>query len=178
MRTLRICATAAVIALCAPALLLAAPIERFVGSYSGEADVILEGEADLRDLNTTITSTDDGFSVTWSSGVEKIDGRQTNKTYTIEFLPSDRSDIYGSAMKTNVFGKNVPLDPLKGEPFVWARLEGDTLSLFSLFINEAGDHTIQEYHRTLAEGGLNLRFVKVDSGEPLQELRGFLKRED
>ena len=99
------------------------------------------------------------------------------RTYQIEFVPSQRDSIYGSAMKTNIFGKQVPLDPLKGEPFVWARFEGDTFSVFSLFINEVGEYEMQEYHRTLADGGLNLLFRRVSNGVPQKEITAFLARQ-
>lgn len=161
-----------------PTLSFAASLDRFAGTYGGSADLIIEGETELRDLSTTIALTDEGFSVTWTSVVYKSDGRKTEKTYTIEFLPTDRANIFGSAMKTNMFGKQTPLDPLKGEPFVWSRLEGNTLSVFSLFINEVGEYDMQEYHRTLADGGLDLRFVGLSNGIPQKEIRAFLEREE
>lgn len=159
-----------------PMMAFAAQIEDFVGTYTGESDAVLEGETEPRDLSATIALTKDGFSVTWTSVVYRRDGRRTAKAYTIEFLPSERDGIYGSAMKMNVFGKQVPLDPLKGEPFVWARLDGDTLSVFSLFITEDGEYHMQEYHRTLADGGLDLLFRSLSHGDPQKEIRARLKR--
>ncbi|MGB3244711.1 MAG: hypothetical protein WBB25_09260 [Sulfitobacter sp.] len=161
-----------------PTLTLASSIDRFYGTYVGEGDLIAEGESERRNLSTTIAPTKNGFSVTWTSVVYRSDGRHTVKSYTIEFLPSDRENIFGSAMKTNVFGKQIPLDPLQGEPFVWSRLDGDTLSVFSLFIDDVGQYDMQEYHRTLAEGGLDLRFVRLSKGQLQKEIRAFLKREE
>ena len=131
-----------------------------------------------RDVSTTIAPTKDGFSVSWTSISYKDDGRSKSKSYTIEFTPTQRDHIYGSAMKTNVFGKPVPLDPLKGEPFVWARFEGDTFSLFSLLINEQGEYDMQEYHRTLVEGGLDLVFRSVSDAATSKEIKTFLARVD
>ena len=160
-----------------PGAALAADVDRFVGTYLGEAEVVIEGEAERRDLSTTILPTEDGFSVQWSSVIYRADGQASAKSYTIEFTPSQRPHIFGSAMATNVFGKQVPLDPLRGEPFVWARFEGDTLTVYSLFINEEGEYEMQEYHRTLAEGGLDLMFRRVSKGGPQREIRAFLARQ-
>lgn len=157
---------------------LAAGIDAFVGSYSGTAEFIENGEQKRRDMSTVIEKTDDGFSVHWTSVSYKSDGRVKEKSYTIEFVSSQRDNIFASAMKTNVFGKQVPLDPLKGEPFVWARLEGADLTVFSLFINEAGDYEMQEYHRTLADGGLELEFKRVRNGAEERAVRTFLTREE
>lgn len=169
--------TALLVFLLLPMLAQAAGIDRFIGTYVGAAELVVEGEAKRRDLSTTITKTDDGFSVMWQSTTYRSDGRTKEKTYEIEFVASQRAGIYSSAMKTNIFGKATPLDPLKGEPFVWSRLEGDTLAVFSLFINEEGGYEMQEYHRTLAEGGLDLMFRRVSDGVPQREIMAFLERQ-
>lgn len=161
-----------------PVTLWAQSAEPFFGTYAGQAEVQTESGMEQRDMSVTIAPVSDGFSVEWTSVITRSDGRTRQGSYQISFQPSQRDGIYGSAMKTNVFGKNVPLDPLAGEPFVWARLEGDTLSVFSLFINEAGAYEMQEYHRTLADGGLDLVFRRVRDAEAQREIRTFLERMD
>ena len=106
--------------------LFAADISDFFGAYTGSAKVEDEGGTVARDMGVRITQTDTGFKVTWTSITHKQDGRLKEKKYTIGFVPSARENIYASAMKTNVFGKPEPLDPLNGEPFVWTRISGDT----------------------------------------------------
>jgi hypothetical protein len=160
-----------------PAIVLAADVDRFVGAYAGQAETVLDGEAKGRDLRASVEHSGNGFLLSWTSISYKNDGTSKERTYQIEFVPSQRDSIYGSAMKTNIFGKQVPLDPLKGEPFVWARFEGDTFSVFSLFINEVGEYEMQEYHRTLADGGLNLLFRRVSNGVPQKEITAFLARQ-
>jgi hypothetical protein len=160
-----------------PVLLWASDIDRFAGTYSGRSDTVLDGESQGRDLKTTISLTDDGFNISWTSITFKLDETPRAKTYEIEFVPSQRDNIYGSAMKTNMFGKQVPLDPLQGEPFVWSRFDDDTLSVFSLFINEVGEYEMQEFHRTLQDGGLDLLFRRVSNGVPQKEINAFLARQ-
>jgi len=166
------------------ALLLALPatgwsdeIDRFVGNYVGEAEFEDDGEVQKRDLSVDITKSENGFVLKWMSVTYRSDGRTKERTYNVEFLPSPRDHIYGSAMKSNLFGKSVPLNPLMGEPFVWARFEGDTLSVFSLFIDESGEYEIQEFHRTLVPEGLSLVFLRLRYDEVQREIRTILKRQ-
>jgi hypothetical protein len=160
-----------------PNTALADNIAPFLGSYKGSADIDENGTSVRRDMSVQVAETDDGFSVSWTSATYKPDGRIKEKYYTIEFTPSARDGIYSSAMQTNVFGKQIPLNPLKGEPFVWSRIVNDTLTVFSLFINEAGNYEMQEYHRTLAEGGLNLEFRRFKNGEKVRVVDTFLARD-
>lgn len=159
-----------------PAFAFAGDFDRFAGTFTGAAEFSFDGEVRYRDMSTTIEPTKDGFVLTWTSISRKDDGRAKAKTYKIKFAPSVRPNIYGSAMRTNVFGKAIPLDPLKGDPFVWARLIGDTLSVFSLFIDETGEYEMQEYHRTLVDQGLELEFLLVRDGKPLKTIKTLLKR--
>ncbi len=164
--------------LAVPGIVLSAGLSDFEGQYAGSADFVFNNETKHRDLRTTIDVTRKGFTLTWTSVSYNSDGRTKEKTYTIDFVPSTRDNIYKSAMKENVFGKLTPLDPLQGEPYVWARLDDDTLSVFSLFINEVGGYEIQEFHRTLVDEGLRLRFLRVHQGIPEKEIVTTLKRLD
>lgn len=161
-----------------PSIGAAAEIDRFVGSYVGTAEFVRDGELQKRDLSVVIEKADDdAFVLTWTSVTFRSDGRRKDRKYTIEFTPSGRDRIYGSAMKSNLFGKSVPLDPLAGEPFVWARFKDDTLSVYSLFIHESGEYEIQEYHRTLVPEGLSLEFARFRNGEIKREIQSILMRE-
>lgn len=160
-----------------PTWAAASSFSPFVGSYAGQAEFEDNGQLIKRDMSTTIEEAGDGFVITWTSATYKSDGRIKEKTYTIEFVPSEREDIYQAAMKSNLFGKSVPLDPLAGEPFVWARFEGATFSVYSLFINEVGEYEIQEFHRTLVDQGLDLQFMRVRNGQPEREIRTTLIRQ-
>lgn len=154
-----------------------ADIAPFVGSYSGSAKMeSADGSSQMRDMSVTIDETKDGFEVEWTSVSYRDDGRTKSKTYKIEFIPSGRGDVFAAAMQRNVFGHAVQLDPMKGEPYVWARLEGPTLSVFSLYVREDGGYFIQQYDRTLAEGGLELYFRRFANGDKEREVRTFLTR--
>lgn len=171
-------ATAAVsIALCVAGSVAQAQVERFVGSYEGSAQVVdADGSTKPRDMSVVIEDTKGGFTVSWTSVTYRPDGSSKEKSYTIDFEPSDRSGIFAAAMKRNVFGHNVQMDPMKGEPYVWARIEGDTLSVFSIFVTENGGYDIQQFDRTLAEGGLQLEFRSLTDGAVKRRVSTFLTR--
>ena len=143
---------AAVMMLCTP--LYAGDIDAFVGDFSGSAELVsADGTKTQRDMSVSIRETKEGFSVKWTSTTYKPDGRVKEKSYSIDFVPSDRENVYSAAMKRNVFGHEVQLDPMKGEPFVWGRIVDETMTVFSLFVDDAGGYEMQQYDRTLADGG-------------------------
>lgn len=184
-------AAAGFVALCVALLLcLAAPVwaygtsiksdaSRFLGEYSGSAEVQqLDGSTEQRDMSVTIAETEEGFSVEWRTAIRRADGDERTKAYRIDFLASERDDVFSAAMKTNVFGHTVQMNPMKGEPYVWARIIGDTLTVFSLYVAENGDYLMQQYDRTLAEGGLELEFSLHRNGRASKSVTTFLRRED
>ena len=154
----------------------AAEFDRFIGDYAGSAQVESGGESSRRDMSVAIQKAGDGFQVNWKSVSHKPDGRLKEKEYTITFQPTRRGGIYSSAMGVDVFGNAVPLDPMKGDPYVWGRIIGDTLTVFSLHIDQGGGYEMQEYNRTLAPGGLALEYLRVRNGEKLKTINVFLKK--
>ncbi len=154
----------------------AADFNRFVGDYAGSAQVENHGGTSQRDMSVAIRATKAGFEVNWKSISHKPDGRLKEKEYTIGFLPTRRDGIYSSAMGVNVFGNPVPLDPMKGDPYVWGRISGDTLTVFSLLIDRDGGYEMQEYNRTLAAGGLNLEYLRIRNGKKLKSISVFLEK--
>ena len=156
----------------------AAGIAEFVGSYTGSAQITSsDGTQSKRDMSVEISKEGYGFIVKWTSSTHKPDGRVKTKSNTVIFVPSDRSGIFAAAMEKNIFGRDVQLDPMKGQPFVWGRIVGDTMTVFSLYIDEAGSYEMQQYDRTLAEGGLELKFSFLRNGEQQRSVSTFLERQ-
>ncbi|WP_348540245.1 hypothetical protein [Ruegeria sp. R14_0] len=155
----------------------AGDIKPFVGDYVGSANVVDDdGTETPRDMSVSIHETKEGFNVSWKTTTYKPDGRVKEQSFSIDFKQSDRSDVYSAAMKRNVFGHEVPLDPMQGEPFVWGRIEGQTLTVFSLFIDEKGGYELQQFDRTLAEGGMNLSFSRFRNGVKSRSVETFLEK--
>ncbi|MFL4471251.1 hypothetical protein ACERZ8_15700 [Tateyamaria armeniaca] len=150
----------------------------FIGTYSGSAEVqALDGSTIPRDMSVEISATKDGFRVQWTSVTYRADGKVREKSYEVDFVGSDRDAVFSAAQRKNVFGHEVQLDPMKGEPYVWARIVGDTLTVYSLFVGADGGYSMQQYDRTLADGGLDLRFQTIRDGQIQRAVETFLARE-
>ncbi len=155
----------------------AADIDPFVGRYQGTA---IQGDAEgltRRDISVTIEKRNEGFTVSWTTSIP-TNGSFSRKSYTIEFERSNRPNVFGSAMRKDMFGNRVPLNPLKGDPYVWATIYGDTLTVYSLLIDESGGYDLQQYDRTLTDGGLRLEFSRLHQGREVKRFSGVLKRVD
>jgi hypothetical protein len=156
----------------------AASIDPFVGAYHGTTIEHAENELQARDLDVVIKKTDRGFVVDWSTVIHKTDGREKTVSLDVEFYATERADIYGSAMRSGLFGKRIPNDPLKGEPFFWARIVDKTLTIHALYINDEGGYEMQVYKRTLDEdGNLDLVFRRFRDGEQIRDVTGKLTRQ-
>ncbi len=167
----------AVLMLALTPLAALADLSRFAGVYEGEGELTgTDGSVTGREMRVEIDKTRDGFRVEWHSLSVTDEGKRTGKSYDIRFVPSERDAIFAAAMKRDVFGNSVPLNPLKGEPYVWARLRGDTLTVYSLFVDEDGEYTLQQYDRTLVEGGMDLHFRSMQDGATTRSLKAFLAR--
>lgn len=154
-----------------------ADVAPFIGSYTGSAEVTqADGTQIPRDMSVVITETKDGFQVKWTSVTYKASGKVSEKSYSVDFVPSGRGSVYAAAQRKNVFGHEVQLDPMKGEPYVWSRINGPTMTVYSLFVDTDGGYSLQQYDRTLADGGLQLRFQNIRDGEILRAVETFLKR--
>lgn len=163
--------------LAGPAQAVDRAFERFFGEFKGQAISATDEELSPRDLEVAIGPTDKGFFVKWTAVIYKASGKVKRTELTVNFARSKRERVYRSAMRTNMFGQQVPLDPLEGEPYFWATIEGDTLSVRGLVIVENGGYELQEYHRTLTGDDMTLEFVRFRNGELLRTVRGDLVKQ-
>ncbi len=150
--------------------------EKFVGEYLGEGITSDGNDLTKRDLRVEIKPKRESFILTWVSVTHKSDGSLKRKDYTIQFKPKGKTGLYGSAMRTDMFGNKVPLDPLKGEPYVWARISGDTLFVYAMLITDEGGYEMQVYERTLTPNGMDLTYYRVRDEGVMRTVRGTLKR--
>ena len=156
-----------------------ANIADFFGRYSGQAISTSEEGMSKRDLSVRIRDAGKGaFILDWITFTRKADGQRKRKSYSITFKPTKRQNIYASAMQRDKFGNAVPLDPLQGEPYVWARIQGKTLTVQALHIIDDGGYELQTYERTLNENAMDLRFSRIRNGEQLKLITGSLERYD
>ncbi|MTI10479.1 hypothetical protein [Curvivirga aplysinae] len=90
---------------------------------------------------------------------------------------SKRDGVYGSAMRKNLFGKWEPLNPMKGDPYIWAKIDNDTFIVYAMIITEDGGYEMQQYNRRIIDDKtMELVFNRIRDGEKLRTIKGFLKR--
>lgn len=151
-------------------------IDAFFGAYEGTSISGASAGVSVRDMKVSIAPTKRGFNVTWNTTTHKADGKSKVKTYSIDFEPTKREGIFGSEMRRNKFGDRVPLDPLGGEPYVWARITGDMLTVYALHITAEGSYEMQVYQRTRTAEGLSVKFTRFRDGEPMKVITGTLAK--
>jgi hypothetical protein len=163
-------------------LLAAAPVtpaegslERFFGAYEGRTISRTDEMLSARDLSVTIRPKGSGFTLDWTTVIHHAEGPK-RESYSIDFFSTDRPGTFASAMRRDVFGQTVPLDPLKGQPYVWAHLAGSVLTVYALVIPDDGGYEVQTSERTLTADGIDLRFTRDLNGKETRIITGTLKR--
>ena len=152
-------------------------IEKFFGTFAGKGVAHhQEGEASERDMSVQIQPAEKGFTLEWTTVTGRAEGTPKSKNYRIRFLPTERDNVYSSGMRTNMFGRAVPMDPLKGDPYVWAIVQDDVLKVYVMEITEAFGYEMQVYERRLTEGGMTVKFSRVRNGERMRDVEADLVR--
>jgi len=151
-------------------------VDQFYGTFEGVSDTVDESEISPRGLRVTIRPGDDGFMVDWSALMTKRDGRVKRTEYSIAFESTHRENIYESMMRTDLFGHMVPLDPMRGDPYVWATIDENTLTIYALLITASGAQDLQIYRRKLTPSGLALDFTRLYDTSPLRHVTATLHR--
>ena len=173
MRTLVLCA--AMTAMVAAAEAASVDFTVFFGEFEGRAVSENQGEVRTRDLRVKISAYENGFTVNWISVTKRPNGKLKRKEYSINFLPTRRANIFRSGERKDFFGNAVPMDPMKGDPFVWARIHDDTLTVHALHVLEDGGYEMQTYARRRIPEGLSLKYSRVRDGEILRTVNGTLR---
>ena len=152
-------------------------IQKFFGSYVGYTVIAKTEGLSKRGLNIQIVPYEaDGFEVQWNTILWKPDGRLRSKNFKVAFLPTKRAGIYAAAARRDLFGHMKPLNPLDGDPYSWAAIAGDTLTLRSLHIGEDGGYEMHVFARKLKKNGLVTHFERVRDGKTLKVIEGELKK--
>ena len=149
------------------------PPAAFFGTFQGSGyaenrDSLYFGTT-VRDLDVVIAPMGSGFSVTWTTvirgGGDPTKPNKRRKAQTVSFAPSGQ---------TSVFRGTPSGDPLSGNPYIWARIAGQTLTVYILNITAGGSYEMQSYARTLSGYGMDLVFSRIRDGEPVRTARAKL----
>ena len=147
------------------------PLETFYGTFKGSG--VAQNEDSLyfgttaRDFDVTIGPAGAGFKVAWTSVIrgggdpKKPDVKRKSSERT--FMPAARPGIYKTPGDP---------DPFKGDEVGWARISGNTLSVYLMMIRDDGRYEIQRYDRTLSDLGMQLQFTRVRDGDQVRIVKG------
>lgn len=150
----------------------------FYGTFKGNAESVIEGELSERELTVVIKPWEGkGFTVEWTTLIHRSTGKKKMTDLSIDFYPSSRPDIFAAAMRTDVFGQAVPYNPVgeNADPYVWAGLEENTLTVSALYIVDGGGYEMHVYKRSLSENGLSLEFERLSNGDKVANVSAQLK---
>ena len=149
MRKMFAAAGVVVVALFAGGAVIAAgnlPVMAFAGHFTGTGlarnDLSEYFNLTVRDLDVVLIPRDDGFVLTWTtvlrSGGDPDNPSIKRKTTSLTFVPAQNEGVFRTVRKS---------DPLNGEPYAWARIREQTLTVHSLVISDDGSYEIHTYDR-------------------------------
>ena len=144
---------------------------RYVGSGLARDDVSEYFDLTVRDLDVTIRPQGAGFNVAWTTvlreGGDPDNPKIKRKSSAMSFVPTGRPGLFRGAQSA---------DPMSGDAYAWAYINGQTLTVHSLVIDESGSYTMHTYDRTLTGLGMELEFTRVRDGEPTKTVTGKLTK--
>lgn len=156
------------------------PLTAFYVKFSGSGIAHSEDSAyfsaTVRDLDVEIRPKGNGFKVTWATLLRQggaIGRPETRRQSSVRIFrpaatPAGSPAVFNGASSGN---------PLEGKEMSWARIEGTSLVVHSMAINEGSHYVIQSYTRTLSGTGMDLAFVRIEEGETTRTVNGRLVRE-
>jgi hypothetical protein len=147
------------------------PVSAFYGTFSGGG--VAENEDSLyfavtaRDFDVIIKPSPNGFVVTWTSVIRKggtpDKPKVRRKSTTRRFVATARPGIWR--------GENSG-DPLTGGEMSWARIEGQSLIIYQMVLDDQGAYQLQRYARKLTSVGMELTFTRLKDGERVRVVKG------
>jgi len=158
-----------------PAMAKDLSIKAFHGLWKGsavsESEISSQFRVTARDLDVEIRPfAEGGFSLRWAT-VLRQEGNpsapsETLKQAVVEFIPEPE--------RPGVWRDSKLVDPLSGDAYHWARVEGQSLIVYSLGVSSTGKADLQIYRRTLSALGMKLEFSRSVDGAEVRNARGRL----
>ncbi len=148
-------------------------IAAFYGKWSGsaisESNISVNFRLTARDMDVEIRPEGNGFRVVWTT-VLRQRGNPDNPT------PERRSTElrFEATDRPNVWRAVGARDPLVDDPFAWARIKGQTLTVHTMIVRDDGGYDMQVYERTLKPTGMDLQFTAFRDGEERRTAKGRL----
>jgi len=152
----------------------AADTTRFAGHWRGAAVDSSDGfDVEAKDLSMRFEPADEGFELEWKTPggpEEQVEFVETTKQPGVFSAKVSKGGFLG-------LFSSPELNPLDGDPLVWARFAGeDTFIVYKLVIDNRGAFELDRYERTLEGDTLRLHYTRRAHGEPVRSLVARLQR--
>ena len=154
----------------------ALPLDAFFGRWEGSAIGQDAAESTLgygiRDLDVRISGTADGLEITWftvprAGSLAGPEAETERRSTTVHFAPAGPSVWLGEAAE----------GPGADFSRSWARLDGRSLYVYVLEVDELGIYQLSRYERTISAAGvMDLRFTRDKDGRTVRRVTGSLLR--
>ncbi len=148
-------------------------IDAFYGVWHGsaisESQISTNFRLTSRDLNVELRPANgNGFTLEWAT-IQRKKGDPSNptekiKVQTATFLPAGQSNLWKADGSGDVMDAG----------YSYARLHGQTLSIYSMETADDGSLEVHIYRRTLSALGMELIFTRLVDGQPVRTVKGRL----
>lgn len=141
----------------------ASPVSEFVGPWSGQAIEKPYDTVKAKVISIEVEERDDGFELSWNDLSPNGGDTLSGQPLTVHFASTDREGIFeaqpeGGSLLDQMFTSPKTGNPLDGEPLLWARIDSETLTVYSLRIDENGQFDLDHYSWIRTDDGLALHY--------------------
>ncbi len=158
-------------------------VRDFVGEWHGvEVKTSDQTEAATpQDLDLRLSAEDDGFHLNWITFRRGAGGGLQRQKTEASFAPTDRPGVFAfrpgkKSFFSSLFADPAVANPLKGETLLWARLDGATLTVYSLAINDRGGFDLNRYARTLTDHQMTVEYTRRSENDVILTVEGRLEK--
>jgi hypothetical protein len=168
-----------------PQVAIAAEIQDFFGEWRG-VEVSIDGpsaalEADPADLAMVLAGHDRGFRLQSFALAREPDGGIALGRLDATFAPTETPGVFAyqsarGSLLSRLFADPSVGNPLEGDTLIWARLQEDTLHVYSLAIDDRGGFALEHSTKQLTKDGIVTRSLLRQENEQIVELEGLFER--
>jgi hypothetical protein len=161
--------------------------EPSIGSFEGSWRGVEVHTSDPRlaakpgDLDLKLSPEDKGFRLEWTTFARTSEGHLQRQKVDERFGPTDRPGVFAvrperGSLFSHLFADPAIANPLKGETLLWARLDGATLTVYSLAIDDHGGFDLNRYARTLTDDGMMVHYTHRIENDVILTVEGRLEK--
>lgn len=172
--------------LLAPGAAVAAEIDDFFGDWRGVEVSIGDDagqslELTAADLGMSIAGQDAGFRIQSFGLARDPEGGLVLRPLDAIFAPTGTPGVFAyepaaGSLLSRLFADPAVGNPLEGDTLIWARLQDDTLHVYSLAIDDRGGFALEHASGQLTQDGMATRYVLRLENEQIVMVEGRLER--